>query len=231
MKRQAALFSVVFVASLLFGIQTVEVAKANPIYLGEMQPDAATDPPSITILSPENDCCYNITQIALSLVVNVGESQSADYTKIEEITYMADWKNGIFIIYTTEMFEEQLSNLSHNPISNFSEAFNITDVPAGNHRITIYVIESGTYSDPSQQLAHPYESLSPYHSFTIRNTASAAFSINTPVTPNPTLEPTQSSQANEGVDGYQAITVAATSILAVALVLLVYFKKGKPKEI
>jgi hypothetical protein len=231
MKRQAALFGVVFVASLLFGIQAVGGVKANPIYLGEMQPDASTDPPKITIVSPENNSRCNSTQISLNLAVTVGESLTADYTKIEKITYTVDWKSGIFIIYTTEMFEEQLSNLSHNPIQHFSEAFNITDIPAGNHLLTIFVTESGTYSDLAQQIAHPYESLSPYHSFTIRNTATANFSINSPVTPNPTLEPTRSSQANARVDNYQAITVTVGSILAVVLVSLVYLKRRKPKEI
>lgn len=184
-----------FVMLLLVTI-LVEGVNANPIYLGEAAPDPYTNPPSIIILSPQNNSYYNITDIPLSLRVSVGESKTATYCAIDTITYMADWKSGIFTIYTTEMFKEQLSrNQSHNPINYFSETFNITDVPAGNHLITISATERGTYSNASQQMPSPYESLSPYHSFAIKNSASVSFSTFKLTTS--TDEPTESSQGNQ----------------------------------
>ena len=78
------LLVVALLSTLLFtgvaGTQVVNLAKAayEYLYMGEVPPDADTEPPKIEIFSPENNTSYNMSNINLHLNVSVGDSTTAD---------------------------------------------------------------------------------------------------------------------------------------------------------
>jgi hypothetical protein len=130
MKRIGAVtLTLAFLLLFISGLQPqlVNLATANPYnWLGEVPPDATTKPPSITILSPENNKTYN-ANISLNLNVTVGESKTASRKGIDRVYYKPDW-------------EKKNITLTTYPV-----ALNLTGVPEGNHSITIYAFEWGDY--------------------------------------------------------------------------------------
>jgi hypothetical protein len=154
---------------LLFGSLTpVNFVTANPIWLGEVPPDADTKHPYITIFSPENNSFCN-SSISINLKVSVGESTSALSTKIDTICYNTDWIENNITVY----------NGSINPKHTwYSTILNLTDIPEGNHSITIYAIERGTYNGSG---------LLQYYTFHTQNSAMFSFSSNILSSPTPTV--------------------------------------------
>jgi hypothetical protein len=163
-----AILVVAVIIILTFGSFFVGMVAANPIWLGEVPPDADTKPPYITIFSPENNSQTN-SSISINLKVSVGESTNALSTKIDTICYNTDWIENNITVY----------NGSINPKHTwYSTILNLTDIPEGNHSITIYAIERGTYNGSG---------LLQYYTFHTQNSAMFSFSSNILSSPTPTV--------------------------------------------
>ena len=213
MKRRIATFAVVLVILALVGSDGV--ASANPINLGEVPPDSNTYPPSITIISPENKS-YNNSSICLNVTVSSGNT----FSIINKVYYKADWLTDLVSIFS---YDER--TMFPN-IHTYSSALNLTDIPAGNHSITVYAVEIGTYKG---------EGILQYYTFRIQGNASVTFTINTIVNPTPTAiqsmptinpGPTLLAELNQPIVYILAIVI---TLVAVASVFLVFFKRRKPK--
>lgn len=103
-KFPAAAFILALLLSALVGTQLVCFVGANPyadiwIYEGDVPPDNSTRPPTISILSPENDTVYGVNSISLSLNVSIGNSSTASSRLLETIYYEADWQPKNISVY------------------------------------------------------------------------------------------------------------------------------------
>ena len=98
-----AFAAAVFVSALLLtvaGTQFVNLGKANPYQFSlrkEVPPDA--DPPTISILSPENNTAHASHNFLLSLNVSVKYSGSAKALFFWKIYCEADRQTGSTLIY------------------------------------------------------------------------------------------------------------------------------------
>jgi hypothetical protein len=154
--------------STLICICFVGFAAANPIWLGEVPPDADTSPPSITIISPENKS-YDSSSICLNFTVSEGESKTAGSIKITAVSYKADWMTDNVTVYYLDVN-------TMIPIQTYSKELNLTDIPQGTHSITINAIQTGTYNGSG---------ILQYYTFTTKNSASITFTVNDQANPTP----------------------------------------------
>jgi hypothetical protein len=147
------LFSAVIVTRL------VNLGRANPyIYLGVVSPDSNTKPPEISILSPENNTILGSNHLFLNFTINVGASTTGSYLSIYDAGYKADWKS-----------HDQWVNPK---LTEFS--FNLTDIPDGNHSITIHAAEEGSYI-PAHDNSNPMTR----NDFYINGSSSVFFIVDT----------------------------------------------------
>jgi hypothetical protein len=150
----AILLSTLLVLSLA-GTFFVKYANANPYFPGEVTaPPEGTKPLTITVQSPENNTYYNVTSILLSFNITVGETQpipNAAYSSavdviISEVYYDADWLDGNITVYlpATNTYGSYLDNGVYTRASvEFSGV--LSNIPQGEHVITVYATESGWY--------------------------------------------------------------------------------------
>ena len=136
MKKRYALFAVIFVISLLIGIQALEVVDANPLPPAWMNPQMA-----ITIQSPLNG-----TEQTLPLLVSFTAEGSSVFVLSSNQT--EDWNRAFF--YTID--NEDMATSAHRIIeiqgptdktsiatdSRFSGQAYISNLTDGIHRIIVY---------------------------------------------------------------------------------------------
>jgi hypothetical protein len=153
MRKTIAAFtvSILVLVAAVSGARLVSSVSANPyshifpVYSGEVSPRSDTQPPKITILSPEHNSTFNTNSLSVNLKVEVGESKSAESKMIWDVYYKADWLENNTSIY------EYSPNASPQPnpiLSEYSTILNLTGIPEGRHSIIIRATESGTYYDP-----------------------------------------------------------------------------------
>jgi len=132
MKKALAL---TLILALLFlvvaGTQVVSPVNANFGNLVETPPPAGTEPPTISIVSPE-DKVYTTRE--LTLAFNVGRAIYKDFMGgMPTVYYKADWmQNGTFVGYGA---------------SNYT--IKLTDVPDGMHNVTVRVTQPIVYDNGS----------------------------------------------------------------------------------
>jgi len=148
-----------------------------PVYSGETAPRSDTQPPKITVLSPEHNSTLNTKSISVSFKVEVGESKSAESKMIWNVYYKADWLEDKTIVY------EYVSTASTYPDtkSNFSATLNLTEIPEGKHSVTVCATEKGTYYDPpfSEWPMWALEFKVKSYSFQIVGASAISFAIDT----------------------------------------------------
>lgn len=177
MKKKAS--TVAFISVLLFslvaGTQLVNLGRANPyhfILMEEVPPDADTKPPTISMLSPENNkTAYAANNVVLSLNVSVKYSSTAKALFFWKIYYEADWQRAFTSIY------EFIPETGMSTISEFNTTLELKRIPEGNHAITVYAIEGGRYEEPEPGGAF----VTLYYPFEITGSSSVSFTID--VTP------------------------------------------------
>jgi hypothetical protein len=151
-KRIVALtVSIVIFVAALSGALLINSARANPyshifpIPSGEVDPRSDTQPPKITILSPEHNSTFNTTSLPISFKVEVGESKSAYSSMVWNVYYETDWLENQSYVY------EYVPNSSQQPNptqTEYSTILNLTGIPEGRHSIIIFATERGTYYEP-----------------------------------------------------------------------------------
>jgi hypothetical protein len=120
--------------------QIVKTAEANPFFIyHQIDPLPGTNPPKITIFSPQNNTAYPSGNITISFHVDRpkldmnGSSIDIQRSSIINVTYTLDdkteqaftiWKNG--------------SASSSSGIPNFNTSLNSPAVSTGNHYLTVY---------------------------------------------------------------------------------------------
>ncbi len=180
MNNRAVLWITVFLTVMLC-MTIFNVAKANPFLPGgETAPPEGTKPQVITILSPQNKTTLSMGNLLLSVNVTVGESKpyKGMYTSevnkiITEVHYYADWLRRNFTVYLpkTDQYGGYIDADAYRRTSvEFSKE--VTEIPEGNHTITIYTKEKGWYEGESNG-AYVYQ-----HQFYITEDATINFAVN-----------------------------------------------------
>lgn len=169
--------AVTFILALLFlvvaGTQLGNLGKANPyqfVLMDEVPPDANTKPPTVSILSPENNTAYAANNVEFSLNVSVKYSSTASALFFWKIYYEADWQSGFTTLY------EFIPETGMSTISEFNTILNLTRIPEGNHTIIVYATEGGRYEE-SEPGSGVFVTL--YYPFRITGFSSVSFSVDT----------------------------------------------------
>jgi len=148
-------------------------AKANPysqaIYQGEI-PSPFTKP-TITITFPLNNTIINTSSISVILNASIARNVSNPFIEyLSKIYYTSDWQQNETCIY-------EYSAITNDwPHSKFNHQLNLTQIPEGNHNLTFYAIETGTY----------YPSLFDYYKLTANDSSTITFTVDT-APPNITI--------------------------------------------
>ena len=190
MKRAVLGLVTVLLLLAVTGTQLVPLGKANPMhyyhsisYQGLAAPDQYTEPPAISLLSPENDTVYGVDAISLSLNVSVGDSSTASSLLLDGIYYEVDWQSNITSIYEPvwDAFAYDATVYRLTPkITEFSGAINVTGIPDGNHTLTVYAIERGLYESYVKQDPNDYRIFVHYYNkFKITGSSLVSFSVDT----------------------------------------------------
>lgn len=177
----AAFILTALLTSAVAGTLFVNLGRANPYkWAGHVPPDVNTKPPTITIVSPENNTAYASNNLTISFNVSLPYSPTASRPKINTAYYKASWQNDDVIVY--KWSSNELSNpYDDDPeLTEFSHKLNLTGIPEGNHNITIHATEYGIYWNSSTGWG-PFG----YNTFSITGSSSVSFTIDT--TPKPTL--------------------------------------------
>jgi hypothetical protein len=208
MKRRIALLAVLLVILVLVGTEVISVAEANPFGFAK-QMDAPSDakPPIISISSPQNNTDYSD---AFNISFSVQEPQYFKSTVVANIWYTLD--NTTVSIPYEYWTVTQGVGASQYSISTIAPTLN-----AGNHTLKIRA-EGGSYDFHNYFLINAYSQV--YFTVSDNNTQN-------------TQTPTQGAGLNNKAD-LSIISILGIItfmvILAVAIVLLIYFKRrrGKP---
>ena len=172
----------------------VELAGANPIhdmwaYSGEVPPDLNTNPPVISIFSPENDSTYGAAIVSLSLNVSVGNSTTASSRVLEEIYYKADWQPNNIYVYQY-IWDSSIYPNAPPRKTEFSTTVNLTGlqpsprfqperIPEGKHIVVVYAVERGTYESHRGPGVNILSSTIYFNGFNITSSSVVSFIIDT----------------------------------------------------
>lgn len=152
-KNLVAVFVLALFASMMAGVQLINVGKANPFFwYEEVPPDEYTEAPVISVSSPANNTIFNEDNVILSFEVDIGESKTASETVLFFVNYQIDWQHD-----NTNFFYPESSPFAH--------WVNFTGIPEGNHSILFQAIERGTYNNT--------------YAFSIASSETICFTINT----------------------------------------------------
>jgi hypothetical protein len=170
------LLVVALLSTLLFtgvaGTQLVNLGKAayEYLYMGEVPPDADTEPPKIEILSPENNTLYNTSNFDLHLNASVGDSTTAASRLLWDIQYEADWQPERVYVY------ERIPETNMPILTEFSTTINLTGIPDGKHIVKVFATERGQYEELDPNSAG---FLTLYYVFEITGSSSVILTIDT----------------------------------------------------
>jgi hypothetical protein len=158
--EKKTLLTAALISGLLFSavatIQFVNLGMANPyLFRGFESPDQETYPPVITIVSPTNNTAYNTSRLPLTFNVTAPQSRTASSTGIDNVAYKADWRNEAIDILQGGQGEPSFDLL-------------LSNIPEGQHSITIKTRGIGTYMD-MEELSYTW--------FFISSTATVSFTI------------------------------------------------------
>ncbi len=186
--RISAITSIILLMTLLstLTVANLQMTSGNPTpiwedtgYGGVVAPDNKTKPPTIQFYS-ENNSKSRANYLSIPSSISIGDSSTAQFRRLEEIYYQADWLSSNTTIYK---FIVSIYNSSNpkppNPtITHLSTTINLTDVPEGNHKITLYANETGEYKDSKNSSSFPY-TWKVYYDFSIIGTSNLNFTVDT----------------------------------------------------
>ena len=143
--KKKPILAIAFTSALLLstvaGTQFVNLGRANPyirdwVKEGDVSPPNGTLPPTILILSPENDTAYASNKVSLTLNVSMPESNKVSLS-ITEIYYKASWQSSSTYV---DLKTLRIANNYTLP-PNFS--INMTDMPEGPRWLEVYAVATG----------------------------------------------------------------------------------------
>ena len=127
---------------LLLTLSTITTITFNSLHQAKAQ-TAEIEYPIIDIISPTNNTLYNKNTLPLTINITLGESTNTSY--IQYLRYQTSWnptKTTIFY-FDPGMIRELMMQLAYprtleTPINTLQQTINLTDIPEGNHNLTIY---------------------------------------------------------------------------------------------
>ena len=235
MKRRNALFAVVFVVSLLIGIQAVEVVEANPIVPYPEVPN--TDLPSMTVVTPANPLpLKDNNTVAINITVIQPDTWLHYYMGLKPIV-------GKYYGYVSLDGEMKLGDVnSQGKVCNFNISFtgypdtvlricgynrSFTGEP-GQHKLTIQ-LNCKTFS----QIGNYQSKLAQDVSFTIDSSSQAISFLETPVRIDRGIYPTANPSSSPTPTITTSIIILVTYVTVIGVVAsisLVYFKRMRGKS-
>jgi hypothetical protein len=141
--NKKSLFLLVLLSTLLItgvaGTQIIKKVEAWPPYEPDYESLLA-----ISVSSPENNRLYNADTLKLNFSVTAGKNTNSSL--ISNVCYKIDWQEENRTVFSfdgyflRELMYQLLSprQITVLPTTRFSTSLNITEVPDGNHSITIY---------------------------------------------------------------------------------------------
>ena len=222
----------------LLAVANLEATSGNPIPTwdttmngGVVAPDNKTKPPTIQFFC-ENNTKSRTNYLSIPSYISVGDSSTAQSRRLEEIYYKADWLSSNTTIYKFIVSIYDSSNYKPpNPtITHLSTTINLTDVPEGNHRITLYANETGYYRS-SKYSSSANDTFNYYYDFKIIGSSTLNFSVDTiaPVISSISIEnktyysanlplsflvDDKSSQLQYSIDNQSNVTLTSNTTLA-----------------
>ena len=132
--KKKTLATIAFISALLssalVGTTRVNLGSANPyIRGGNKPPPEGTQPPTISIFSPNNNTVFASNNITLTFNVTIPKGTYTLYAVYFEV----DWREGNTSVYYSRTAPDYLYNK------------NLTGIPEGEHRITIIAAAHGYY--------------------------------------------------------------------------------------
>jgi len=150
-KALAAAFTLQLLFSEVAATQFVSLGRANPyirdwVEEGEVAPPNGTLPPTILLLSPENDTAYASNNVLLAFNVSIPESNNVSLS-ISEIYYRASWEQ----LRNTYVNLEAL-RVANNYTLPTDFMVNLTGVPEGPRWLEVYAIAKGFSHETRQEI-------------------------------------------------------------------------------
>jgi hypothetical protein len=137
---RATIIPTTFLILLVFGIQILEAAKANPFFIfHQVDPIPGTIPPSTTISNPQNNTVYSPDKITVSFNVSRPQLGTCN-TAIIDVKYTLDGE-------TTQAFSIWRGGSASNgwATPEFNTTFTSPYLSIGNHQLTV-MAEGVVYS-------------------------------------------------------------------------------------
>lgn len=186
--RIGAISSIILVIILMSALTVadLQMSSGNPTFIwdqpmigGSVVPDNKTKPPTIQFYF-ENSTVSRNNSLSIPIYLSVGDSSTAQSRRLQEIYYRADWlsSNTTIYKYTVSIYNSSNPKPATPTITELSTTINLTDVPEGNHKITIYANETGYYKSlkysPSANYTFNY-----YYDFNIIGSSNLNFKVDT----------------------------------------------------
>lgn len=159
-------------------LSCISTATANPpLYeRGFKPPDSYTKPSEITIFSPSNGTVYQNGTLILNVNVTLPQSATASGTILRYVTYTPDWNNNETVLYYNKGYVNTIESQFPDPQRHyFTGQVELTNIPNGNHNITITAYAGGFYPDGSDG----------FYRFIINGTSTVFFTIGNLATVTP----------------------------------------------
>jgi len=186
--RKGAIASIILMIALLplLTVANLQTTSGNPTpiweytgYGGVVAPDNKTKSPTIQFYC-ENNTKSHTNYLSIPCYISVGDSSTAQTRRFEEIYYQADWLSSNTTIYKFIVSIYNSSNYKPpNPtITHLSTTINLTDVPEGTHKLTLYANETGEYIESKYSTSFPY-TRNYYYDFSIIGASTLNFTVDT----------------------------------------------------
>jgi hypothetical protein len=245
LKTQSLLIIFILVLSVVAVAKIENLVSANwegASYLNiEITPQSVgANPPTITILSPENNKTYG-SNVTLQCNISVGEVTLRNMScSIDNLFYQGDWENKMTKVVRLQLNPNGNSwdtIITGNVNSNLTEFSVNLQVPTeGKHSITFWAAESGSYQVSVGQRFPALERINIY-TFHMNNSKTVSFMVDNSspeITPSPTPNTTTSMPTvNTGphvdlvVNSFPYTVGLAVIVILLIVGVLAWLKKRK----
>lgn len=210
--RNKLLINIKLFLTVLAIISCLNIVLANPpLYeRGFKPPDAFTKPSEITVFSPTNGTTYENNTLILSVNVTLPISSTASGTALYYVTYTSDWIKNETVLYYNKGYVNTIESQFPDPQRHyFTGSVELTNIPYGEHNITINAIAGGFYPDGTDG----------FYRFRINGTSTIFFTVGNSVTPTSSL-PTDRNAPHLDPIVYLISVSVIVAIVVLSLLLL-----------
>jgi hypothetical protein len=197
-------------------LSCISTATANPpLYeRGFKPPDSYTKPSEITVFSPTNGTVYQNGTMILSINVTLPQSSTASGTILRYVTYTSDWNNSETVLYYNEGYVNTIESQFPDPQRHyFTGQVELTNIPDGNHNLTITAYAGGFYPDGNDG----------FYRFIINGTSTVFFTVGNLATATPFLPTDRNAPHLELTDYLLPISI----ILVIIIVSVLFYRRHR----